>query len=269
MRHRTRASDMLPDATHGARPQRPRSGAGRAARGLVLGLCLSALNLVGGFLAVLALGGLGAWTGPQFVGFFGVLEAATGIAYVVGPNIWRLPVAEASTSDRTRIRLAASTLLIPHWAALAKTLAGVAMIVASAWYVGVGWVSLALPLLAVAIIVAVLALSLIVARLGVAYPQHDVFFIVIKRPNAPDRELPGISIGGMVVQLILNIGTFPVVKLLPPTILFRPVIGPSLATMLVGGAIAGILALGAGLVWNGRIVWQAPREQQREAEEFA
>ena len=47
---------------------RPSSGP-RAVRGLLLGLVLSGLNLLGAFLALLTLGGLGAWSSWQFIGF--------------------------------------------------------------------------------------------------------------------------------------------------------------------------------------------------------
>ena len=121
------------------------------------------------------------------------------------------------------------------------------------------------PLLAVA----VLALSAAVARLGVARPDLDVFTIVIQRPGHPDRPLPGISIGGLVIQLAINIGAFPAVKLMPPSVLYRPEVGPSPAFLWGGLALAALLVLAAWAAWRGRIAWHAPREQQREAEELA
>jgi len=96
----------------------------RALRGLALGLTLSVLNLFGAFLTLLALGGLGDWTGTQFIGLFGLLEVATGAAFVIGPNVWRLPVAAAELEPGTTTRFAASTVLIPHWAGGVKSLAG-------------------------------------------------------------------------------------------------------------------------------------------------
>lgn len=234
----------------------------------MLGLLLSALNLVGAFLALLALGGLGAWSGVQFVGFFGVLEASTGVAYLIGPNIWRLPVAEASTSDRTRIRLAASTVLVPRWAALAKVAAGLAMLGVAVAAVGVGPRSLLLLPLGLAIGLAVTGVSLVVARVGVAFPAWDVVFVVVQRPGQPDRRLPGISIGGMAVQLVLNIGAFPAVKVLSPSVLYRPEIAPNGPLFLSTASIAAACVVAAALAWRGRIAWHAPREQQREADEF-
>src|SRR5919201_2827680 len=92
----------------------------RAFRGLLLTFALSFVNLVGIIFTLSALGGLEPWSPWQFVGAFGVLEAASGIANVISPNIWRLPVAELTTSDRTDVKIAASTLLLPHWGGLAR-----------------------------------------------------------------------------------------------------------------------------------------------------
>jgi len=235
-------------------------------RGLVLGFMLSFVNLLGAFLALLALGGLGRWTGWQFIGFFGMLEVATGLAFVFGPNVWRLPVAEANTSERTAIRFAASTILIPHWAAGAKCIAGVAMLIFAATRAGIGPATVALAPLVMLIAAAVLALSAAVARLGVARPDLDVLQLVLKRPGRTDMELPGISIGALLIQLLINIGAFPAVKVLPPTILYQPEIGPSLALLVTSSVAAFISVLIALLAWRGRLCWRAPIGQQREAE---
>jgi hypothetical protein len=235
----------------------------------VLGLALSVLNLAGAFLALLALGGLGAWSGRQFIGMFGLIESATGLAYVIGPNIWRLPVAEANTSDRTAVRVAASTILLPHWAALSKVFAGAAMLLYAADGEGVGLVTVGLLPVALALAVAVVALSLLAARLGATRPDIDVLFVTVRRPGHRARALPGISISGMVIQLIVNIGTFPAVKLLSPTVLYRPALGPSPGLLVTSMALATALTLAAAWAWRGRIAWHAPREQQREAEQLA
>jgi MFS family permease len=241
----------------------------RAVRGLLLGLTLSGVNLLGTFLALLTLGGLGAWSGWQFVGFFGMVETATGIAFIFGPNLWRLPVAEATTSDRTAVRLAASTLVLPHWAAGTKALGGLAMVVYAGFQSGVGPATLGLPVLVGLIAVGVLALSAAVARFGVARPELDVFHIVIERPERAPLALPGISIGALLIQLVINVGAFPAVKLLPPAVFYRPEIGPA-PGLLLACAAAALLATGvAALAWRGRIAWRAPREQQREAEQAA
>src|SRR5687767_9728842 len=110
----------------------------RAFRGLVAVFLLSFLNLAGLLLTVTALGGLGEWSSWQIAGLFGVIEAAGGLANIIVPNIWRLPVAELQTSSRTPVRLAASTILIPHWAGAARSLAGLLLMAVAAWEQGIG-----------------------------------------------------------------------------------------------------------------------------------
>jgi hypothetical protein len=244
----------------------PRSPLPRALRGLLLGLVLSALNLAGAFLAITALGGLGAWTPTQFVGMFGLLELATGLAFIVGPNIWRLPVAEANTPHRTPVQLAASTLLILHWAAGAKALAGLVLLGVSASRDGIGPATVGVPVLALALVVFVLALSLVVARLGVARPDRDVVFLTIRRPGHKDHALPGISIGASLLQVLLNLGPYPAVKVLGPDTLFQPVLGPAPDVLGWTLAVTAVLVGAAVLAWWGRLTWHAPQEQQREAE---
>ena len=241
----------------------------RALRGLLLGFVLSFVNLLGAFLTIAALGGLGAWTGWQFIGLFAVGEVGTGIAFIIGPNIWHLPVAQATTSERTDVRLAASTILIPHWAASAKAAAGLGLLIAAAVHEGVGPATLGLPVLALCVVGCCLGLSLIFARLGAARPDLDVVHIVIRRPGHEDRELPGISIGASVVQLVINIGAYPAVKLLPPSSFYQPEIGPSWSLLLWSLVITAVLVAAGYAAWRGRISWRAAREQQREAEKFA
>ena len=129
-------------------------------RGLLLSFVLSFVNLAGLFLSITLLGGLGQWTTWEFVGLAGLTEAGLGLAFIVGPNIWRLPVAEAQTSDRTSIRLALDVLLIPRWGALARVAAGVVMLAVAAAFEGVSAGSAAVGIVAVAIAVTALALSL-------------------------------------------------------------------------------------------------------------
>lgn len=238
-------------------------------RGLILGFVLSFVNLVGAFLAVVALGGLGAWTNWQFVGFFGMVEIATGIAFIFGPNVWRLPVAQANTHNRTAVRFAATTVFIPHWAAGAKSLAGLGMVSFAALRSGIGVATVGLPAVVLLIAVGVLALSALAARWGVAHPDLDVFHIVIKRPGKPELALPGISLVGMLIQLVINIGAFPLVKTLTPDVFYRPAIGPSPGMLYTCLLAALLLTLAALLAWKGRVSWRAPREQQREAEQAA
>ena len=242
----------------------------RVFRGLALGLTLSLVNLLGAFLTVLALGGLGEWTRAQFVGLFGAIELATGAAFIIGPNIWRLPVAEAKLGPGTHdTRLAATAILIPHWGGGVKCIAGAAFVVFAAVVEGVGAATLLLPAVVVLVCAAAVGISMVFARVGVARPGLDVYEIIVKRPGHNDFALPGISLGASFVQLLLNIGVFPAVKIFSPGIMFQPEIGPS-AQALGWLSVAGLALLGLGFAaWRGRIAWQAPKPQQREAEEFA
>ncbi|MCK9517629.1 MAG: hypothetical protein M0R74_01185 [Dehalococcoidia bacterium] len=193
-----------------------------AFRGLALGLTLSVVNLLGVFLTIVAFGGLGEWTRAQFAGLFGLIEVATGAAFVIGPNIWRLAHSHPRCSSWR------SSCASPRS--------------------GFPWSSPA-P--------------------GVARPGLDVYEIVVKRPRHEDYALPAVSLGAAVVQLLLNIGSLPAVKLLPPDVLYQPEMAPSAELLAWSGLVSfGLLALGF-LAWWGRVGWQAPRPQQREADEYA
>lgn len=240
-----------------------------AFRGLFLGLSISVMNLIGMFLTLVVLGGLGDWTAMQFTGAFGVFEIATAFAFMFCPNIWRLPVAEAETKQGTEIQLAASVAFIPHWAGGAKAIAGTGMLIAAMVTEGVSPASIGLVPLAFATGVFVIAVSAIVARWGVARPDLDVVKIIVRRPRHKDRELPGISLSASLVQIVLGAITLPIVKVLPASTLYQPQIAPSMQ-FLVGMVVASVVSvLGALLVWRGRLAGRAGREQQRKAEEPA
>jgi hypothetical protein len=241
---------------------------GRAFRGLLPVFLLSFVNLVGLIFTVTALGGPAPWSRWQFIGAFGVIEAASGLANVISPNIWRLPVAELQTSGRTDVKLAASTLLLPHWGGLARCAAGFVCLALSAWQEGLGTTSIALVALVLAVAWSILAISAVLARLGVSRPEIDVFQLVV-RWGRREKELPPVSIGASVFQFLLSIVTIPAVKLLPPTVLYRPELAPSPNALLVSVAVAAVLLALVFLLWSGRIELKAPREQQREAEEHA
>ena len=246
-----------------------RSGAsGRAFRGLVIVFALSFVNLLGLLVTVTALGGTAPWSRWQFVGAFGVVEAAAGLANVVSPNLWRLPIAQLQTSARTDVGLAASALLLPHWGGLARCLAGLVCIAVAGWHEGVGPASLALVPVLLALAWAVLALSALAARAGVARPDVDVVQLVV-RWRRRERELRPLSIGASVVQFLLSISTIPAVKLLPPSVLYRPELAPSGGMLLVTLALSAVLAVLVQLSWSGRVARRAAAEQQREAEEHA
>ena len=240
----------------------------RAFRGLAFVFLLSFVNLVGVIVTAAALGGVEPWTGWQFVGAFGVIEAASGLANVISPNVWRLPVAELQTSRRTEVRLAASALRLPHWGGLARFGAGLVCLALSAWQDGLGPASLGLVPFVLAIAWSILALSAILARAGVARPDVDVFQLVV-RWGRRETEAPPVSIGASVFQFILSIVTIPAVKVLPPSVLYQPELGPSREALLVALAVSVALAVLVWLVWAGRIELAATREQQREAEEHS
>jgi len=240
----------------------------RAFRGLAFVFLLSFVNLVGVIVTAAALGGVEPWTGWQFVGAFGVIEAASGLANVISPNVWRLPVAELQTSRRTEVRLAASALWLPHWGGLARFGAGLVCLALSAWQDGLGPASLGLVPFVLAIAWSILALSAILARAGVARPDLDVFQLVV-RWGRRETEAPPVSIGASVFQFILSIVTIPAVKVLPPSVLYQPELGPSREALLVALGVSVALAMLVWLVWAGRIELAATREQQREAEEHS
>jgi hypothetical protein len=240
----------------------------RAFRGLALVFVLSFVNLMGVIFTAAALGGVEPWSRWQFVGAFGVIEAASGLANVISPNIWRLPVAELETSGRTDVRFAASALLLPHWGGLARFGAGFVCLALAAWQNGVGPASLALVPFVLAVAWSILAISAILARAGVARPDLDVFQIVV-RWGGREKEASPVSIGASVFQFVLSILTIPAVKLLPPSTLYQPELGPSLTALLWAFAVAIALAVVVWLLWAGRIELHAPVEQQREAEQHA
>jgi hypothetical protein len=229
---------------------------------------LSFVNLLGVILTVTGLGGLEPWTRWQFIGLFAVLELASGLANVISPNIWRLPVAELQTPRRARTALAASALLLPHWGGLARCGAGVVLLALVAWQEGLGAGSLALVPFVLLLAWSILGISAALARGGVARPDLDVVQLVV-RWGGRERELPAISLGASVFQFLLSVATIPAVKLLPPSVLYQPQLAPSGRALLLALGIAVALLVLVAMAWSGRIAVDAPAEQQREAEENA
>jgi hypothetical protein len=246
--------------------QRRKIVSGRAIAGLIVPLSLSFVNLIGAFLILSSFGGVEPWSDTQFIGLFGVIETGIGLSFLISPNLWRLPVAEANTSPRSAVRLAPSIIFAPHWAALAKAFAGLLMILYAAFEEGIGLNTLGLPFAVLFIALAFVSLSLIVARLGVARPDLDVVFLTARRPGHEELALPGISIGGVILQVLSNFGIVPAVKLLTPSALYNPEFGQSLGLLLVT-AVCGLAPLMvAWLVWRDRLATKPPAEQRREAE---
>jgi hypothetical protein len=243
-------------------------GSGRAFRGLALVFLLSFLNLIGLILTATGLGGLDPWTAWQFIGAYGVIEAASGLANLISPNIWRLPIAQLQTSDRTDVRLAASTMVLPHWGGLARCAAGLLCMALAAWQVGLGGASAALVPFVIALAWSILAISAVLARAGVARPEVDVIQFVV-RWRGREKEIPPVSIGAAVVQFLISITTLPAVKLLPPSVLYQPELGPSQQALLLALAASALLLALVSLAWAGRIELNASPEQEHEAEEHA
>lgn len=240
----------------------------RAFRGLALVFTLTFVNLAGVIVTAAALGGVAPWSRWQFVGLFGVLEVASGLANVLAPNLWRLPVAELSTSGRTRVRLAASTILIPHWGGLARAGGGLVLTALAAYQEGVGPGTLLLVPFLAALALAMIAASALVARGGVARPDLDVVQFTVRLGDREKKPAPA-SIGASVLQFLLTILTIPIAKLFPPSILYQPEIGPSVQALVAVVASALTLSVAAGAVWAGRTSLSAPREQQQEADRYA
>jgi hypothetical protein len=250
------------------RNAQPQGSKGRAFRGLFVVFVLSFLNLLGISLTVTALGGLGEWSRWQFVGLFGAIETASGLASVILPNIWRLPVAELETDSGTQVKLAASTMLIPHWGGLARTLAGGLLLGAAGWVEGAGVQTLLLVPFLILLAVSTLCLSALVARAGVARPDIDVVQVVL-RWGGKERDLQPLSIGASVLQVLMGMLTIPAVKLLPPSVVFQPELAPSPEAFAITAAITAGLAGLIYVLWNPHIEWQAPPPQQQEAEKNA
>lgn len=250
-------------ATKGARPGVKNSG-DRAFRGLFLVFLLTFLNLAGMLLTALGLNALGEWTTWQFVGLFGIVEAASGLANIVTPNLWAMPVVEQETSKRTRSVLALETLTLAHWGGLARTFAGIVMIGAAGWNEGFGAPTVLLIPLCLVIAWLQAGLSAVIARAGVAYHEYDVLQITLNWHR--EIELPPISLSASALQFVLSLITIPAISVLAPSVLYQPEIGPSAEALAVLTAFTILVTLVAFATWYPRIAVRAPREQQQEAE---
>ncbi len=184
------------------------------------------------------------------------------------PNVWRLPIAELQTGGRTDVKLARSAMLLPHWGGLARCVAGLVCLALAAWREGLGPASVLLVPFVLALAWSILAISAALARAGVARPDLDVVQFVV-RWRRREKEITPVSIGAAVLQFLLAIATIPAVKLLSPSVLYQPEIGPSLDALLVALALSAALLVLVYWLWSGRVASEAPPEQQREAEEHA
>ena len=159
-------------------------------------------------------------------------------------------------------------MLLPHWGGLARCGAGLVCLAVAAAHDGLGPATAALVPFVLALAWSILAISAALARAGVARPDLDVVQFVV-RWGKREKELPPISLGASVLQFLLSIATIPVAKLLPPSVLYQPELGPSLGLLLAALALSAVLGLLVYVLWSGRIAFNAPREQQRETEENA
>jgi hypothetical protein len=245
-----------------------KDGVRKAFRGLLLTFLLSFINLVGIIFTLTALGGLAPWSRWQFIGAYGVLELASGLANVISPNIWRLSIAELETSKRTETKLAGSALLLPHWGALARCAAGLVLAALAAWHEGLSLASVALVPLVLGLAWLILAVSAAIGRAAVARPEFDVIQFTV-RWGGRVKEAAPVSLSAAFLQFVLSIATVPAAKLLSPAILYQPELAPSVGALLATLGASAVLGALVYMLWDGRIAVRAPREQQREAEEHA
>jgi hypothetical protein len=237
----------------------------RAFRGLALVFVLTFVNFVGLMVTLTSLGGLEPWTRWQFLGLFGVIETSAGLSNIIAPNLWHLPVAEMETSKRTPVRLAATTMLIPHWGGGARAGAGAIMILVSGFHEAWGVESLLLLPLIAGLLVLFLGISSAIGRAGVAYPETDIVQFIV-RWRGREKELEPLSLSASVQQFVLGILTLPAVKVLAPGALFGPSFRPSTDLLVITLTAAAASIAATALLWAGRLQWKAPPEQQREAE---
>jgi hypothetical protein len=240
----------------------------RGPRGFFLALLLSFLSLGAVTLSLTSLSGLGHWTFWQFVGLFGIIEFAVGLAAIIAPNVWRLPVAQVQTTQTTDVELTASTTFIPHWSGAGRALAGLVMIVAAGANASVALSSLALVPFLLALALCVFEVSTLFAYAGVVHTNFDVIQIAILRAGKETR-LPALSIGASVLHLLISMAAIPIVKFVSPSVLFGPEMRIGMGSLGLSLASAFLLGVAAFLVWRRRISWQATPAQQVEAERFA
>jgi hypothetical protein len=233
-------------------------------RGLALTFALSFVNFVGLALTARSLGGVHGWTAWQFAGLFGMIEAASGLASVVLPNVWKLPIVEARTSRRTAVLLAASSLFLPRWGGLARTGLGVLLLAAAALDQGTAaGTPLLIPVLLAWAVIAT-GLSLVVARAGVARPDLDVLTVRIDWRDQ-ERTLEPLSLGASLLQFVLGVLSLPMAAILSPGVLFRPGLEPS-AGLVLGSLLVMIVVLAAVCAaWSGPMALQAPRLERQRA----
>ena len=207
----------------------------------------------------------GDWSNWQFLGLYGVIEASVGLAAIIAPNVWRLPVAQLNTNESTDVELSASTTFIPHWSGVGRSIAGISMIVIAAAHEGVAVSSISLLPFLMAMAFSVFAVSAMFAYAGVTHTDFDVIQIVF-RHGSKESALPAFSLGASIMHLLINVLAMPIVILISPGILFKPEMSIGAIGLVAALLLSAALGLVGTYLWRKRISWKAPRAQQVEAE---
>src|SRR5437870_8804891 len=103
------------------------SRVGLALRSAAL-LAFSVANFCLVYLTARFLGGLAGWSFSQFAGLYGVFEASFGLANIVAPNFWVMPVARLSLPHEDAVVLRLADLRAIHWDGTGRMLAGAAFV---------------------------------------------------------------------------------------------------------------------------------------------
>lgn len=215
-------------------------------------------------LTAVGLNALGEWTLWQFVGLFGVIEAGSGLANVVTPNLWAMPVLEQETSARTKTVLALETLGLAHWGGLARTLAGIVMIAVAGQHEGFAATSVLLLPMILVIALLQIGLSAVIARGGVALHRYDVLQVTLNWYR--EIPVPPISLSASMLQFVLSLITLPAISILRPGVLYQPELAPASDAVIILTGVTLLTVIAGLAAWYPRIAVRAPREQQQEAE---
>lgn len=254
---------MMPPSFEGAAGEELKTGGLKGGVALVAVFIFSFVSFGAVMLSLASVGELGNWTEWQFVGLFGVIEFAAGLAAIVAPNVWRLPVAQVRL-QRENVELAASTTLMPHWTSSGRVLAGSVMIVAAAIHAGVRVDTLLLLPFLVLLAIMLVEVATLFAYAGVRRPDVDVIQLAVYR-DGKEIRLPPLSIGASTLHVLINMAAIPVVYVVSPALLFAPEMRIAPSLLAVAAVVAFALALTVTIVWRHRLAWEASPAQQREA----
>jgi hypothetical protein len=232
---------------------------------LILAFAFSFFNFALLVLSGLFVGGLDHWSVRQFAGLYGLIETSTGIANLVAPNFWALPVSEFRSRSETVVVVALADLRVIHVDGVGRVLGGGLFLAWSAAAAGVRLESLLLLPLTTLLGLTIIALSGLVARWGIARPDIDVLQLKVYWRNR-EKVLPPISLGTSYLQFFLTLVPLPIAAATGPRFLFHPEFYPSLelaALTLVVTLIVVALFLAA---WSSRVAIRpvtAPARSER------